>query len=87
MSLYTCRRTDGGFRVVKFDEDVNVLAIYDLELTRSWMNCSCPASGKWTCRHREMIALFQSAGAVDRGQFLDYDSNRWRRPIKGRTRA
>lgn len=82
MSLYTCRETRAGYRVVKFDSDVNVEAVYELERHPKYISCTCFRSDKETCRHRQMLEVFRASGAVDKGRFYDYDLARWRRPLK-----
>lgn len=87
MSLYVCRRVRTGYRVVKFDYDVNVMAVYEIEARRGYYNCPCPASRTFTCRHREMVEIFEDAGAVDRGRFYEYETGQWRRPLRIGARA
>jgi hypothetical protein len=82
--------------MVKFDEGLNVLTVYELTIRRGWISCQCFRANRETCRHRQMIALFVQHDRVDKGWFYDYGSGEWLKPltqnrrrnhaVKGRTR-
>jgi hypothetical protein len=64
------------YRITKFDEDWNVLSSYET----STHGCECPQGHKASCRHREMLVMFQSAGHIDDGWLLDWHTRLWWEP-------
>lgn len=73
MSLYNCKEQGANYQVTKFTPDLEVESSY---LT-STDSCECPAGHRHTCRHRQMLPLFEQKGAT-RGQwFLDFDRKTW----------
>lgn len=83
-SLYNCKSEIDAegierFRITKFDSDMNVQSSYLVEDNGSiskW-RCECPAMGRPTCRHREMLPKFIARGAVNTHWFLDFDRGGW----------
>jgi hypothetical protein len=73
MTLYNCRTDLDGYRITKFDSDMNVESSYHCTDT----TCDCPAGQRPMCRHREMLPAFIGRGAVDKGWFLNYDEGGW----------
>jgi hypothetical protein len=64
------------YRITKFDSDFNVLSSYETNVH----GCQCPQGHKATCRHREMLVMFQSTGHVDDGWLLDWHTRLWWEP-------
>lgn len=81
MELYSMRSTHNGYRMVKFNEDLNVLATYDMPTFAGRLGCSCFQSSKPTCRHRQMAQIFLTFGRVDTGWFLNYEDLEWQPPL------
>src|SRR5712692_5314182 len=87
MTLYSLRTLPSGYAITKFDDDLEVQSTY--VMTRQeipgraigMIRCSCPASGRPTCRHREMVPLFILTNRVDTGWFYDHDAMKWYPPI------
>lgn len=71
MSLYNAKHTPEGIRITKFTEDLDVESSY----ITSTDACDCPAGHKHTCRHRQMLPLFQHR--INTPWFLEYDNNEW----------
>ncbi len=79
--LYGLRTTPQGYRIVKFDEDFNAIAIYEMKLWRGRVDCACFQANKSTCRHREMVTLFNQHNRADKGWFYRYDTGKWLSPL------
>lgn len=80
VSLYNIRTLPGGsYRVAKFDEDIDVLAVYVVTKPGRYYNCNCRAGQRPSCRHREMVIGFLKYNAVDTGLLYDYDNQKWKR--------
>ena len=77
MSLYQIRSRNGDFDVIKFDEDLNHQNTYQLSYSKSRIVCNCPAGYGKTCRHRNMLPVFELERAVDSGRFYDYENKKW----------
>lgn len=71
MSLYNLRTDGDGFRITKFDDDLNPEASYLV----SFAGCECPAGHRDTCRHRKMLPVIKDR--VDSNWFWDFDESRW----------
>ena len=87
-NLYTIRSTsDTTYTVIKFDEDLNpegeIYHISEIGPTGSQMVCTCPAGAKHTCRHRQMLRLFQAEDRIDKGYFYKFDKKLWYPPLTG----
>lgn len=66
------------FIVTKFDEDLTPVDSYHIsELHGGGMICQCPAGSKPTCRHRQMLRLFQAEQRVDSPYIYHYDKKKW----------
>jgi hypothetical protein len=77
-TLYNMRRTPDGYRMVKWDQHLNIEAVYNILYRRGRHYCDCPQGGKGpTCRHRDMIPLFNSRKAIDKGIFYCYETGEW----------
>lgn len=76
--LYSLRAgsSPSEFTVIKLDRDLNPSAMYALNAKV----CTCPAGTRSTCKHRKMLPFFLSAGHVDDGWFLEWDTRLWRGP-------
>ncbi len=82
MSLYQCRSEDGGLRVVKFSDDLEVESVYHLRRNRGRFSCECFAANRPSCRHREMIKVFIETSGIDTGRFYDWDHGKWRPSLR-----
>jgi hypothetical protein len=81
-----------GFEVHKGDLDFNPTGIYHVDHLAK--GCDCFASNKSTCRHREMVKLWQHHGPaaeidgqkftfrqmMEKNYWWEHDRNRW---VKG----
>lgn len=69
----------GIYTVRKFDEGSGILVeTYTVsEITESAMVCTCFAGGRPTCRHRQMLRLFQAEERVGQGWMYKYDAKIW----------
>ena len=77
-SVYNLKKTPDGYRMVKFDEWLNVEAVYEIQYRRGRFYCDCPQGQKApTCKHRDMIPVFCSKKAVDKGKFYCADTGEW----------
>lgn len=81
MSLYSMRSTHSGYRIVKFDDLLNVEAVYEMQAIEGETACSCFQAKRPTCRHRKMFEVFYLNGKIDTGWFLDYDNQEWIAPL------
>lgn len=85
MTLYNLRTTETAFKITKFDSDLNPESSYDISRSGSYeWTCTCPASHRSTCRHRQMVPLM--VDRVDTGWFYNFDSKLWVDPL-GTTQA
>jgi hypothetical protein len=75
MSLYNLRTTELGYRITKFDGDLNIESSYEMYNHSGNFVCTCPAAQRPTCRHRQMID--ELLPKVDRGFFYNYDHKTW----------
>lgn len=85
MILYNLRSTATGFRIAKFDEFMDVEAVYNLTPTGKVgqpFACDCPASQRPSCKHRKMVNRFVLANKQDTDEFYCYETQTWHRPIK-----
>jgi hypothetical protein len=81
---YNLKSTPDGYRMAKFDEFMNVDAVYNITYRRGRFYCDCPQGGKApTCRHRDMVRTFCSHRAVDTGKFYCYDEDQWYPAVEG----
>jgi hypothetical protein len=84
MALYNLKSTPDGYRMVKFDNGLDVVSIYNIQHIRGRFYCDCPAGGKSsTCRHREMISEFTRHKAVNSSRFYDFENKAWIKPVIG----
>jgi hypothetical protein len=73
MSLYNMKENGNGYQITKFDEDLNPENTYHV----GSKSCDCKAGGRPTCRHRQMLPLFQAIGRVNTGWFYDCEGQAW----------
>jgi hypothetical protein len=73
MSLYNMKENGSGYQITKFDEDLNPEATY----STGDVSCNCKAGGRPTCRHRQMLPLFQVTARVNTGWFYDFEGENW----------
>ncbi len=83
-NMYNLRLVSPGhFQMAKFDEALNVLAVYDLTSKGTSYSCNCPASARVVkykpCRHQRMMPFMM--GAVNTQRFYIPDSGSWIEPI------
>jgi hypothetical protein len=78
------KSTPDGYRMVKFDDLLNVEAVYNILYRRKRFYCDCPQGMKAsTCRHRDMINTFCRHKAVNSGKFYCLEEDRWDPPVQG----
>ena len=71
------------YRVAKYRKTSASLGIEESSYTVSrnalanYMFCDCFAGNKGTCRHREMVCIFEDAGEINTGRQYDYDKKKW----------
>lgn len=73
MSLYNVKENGDGYKITKFDEELNPITTY----STGRVSCDCPGGHRPTCRHRQMLPYFQATGRVNTGWFLEFDNNKW----------
>jgi hypothetical protein len=77
MTLYNLRSDGDGYRITKFDNDLNVESSYLL----SEHACECPAGHRSSCRHRQMLPHMLAAGLADSAGFYDFETRQVLVPI------
>ena len=78
MTIYNMKSNGiDSYRLVKFDNSLNVEAVYNLMFYRGRWRCDCPASNRSTCKHREMAPKFIIARKVNKDYFYDYEKGEW----------
>lgn len=70
--LYNCHHDGTEYRITKFN-DGEVESSYLCSTTE----CQCPAGQRPSCRHRLMLPMFISRGAVNSYWFLDFERKGW----------
>lgn len=70
--LYNCHTDGTEWRITKFN-DGEVESSYLCSITE----CQCPAGQRPSCRHRLMLPMFISRGAVNSFWFLDFERKGW----------
>lgn len=85
-NLYTIKSTsDSTYSVAKFDSDLmldgELYHVSEIGPGGANMVCTCPAGGRPTCRHRQMLRLFQAENRVNSGWFYHFDKKQWVKPI------
>lgn len=80
MNLYNITTDDVCLRITNFDNDLNVIKSYELSnLNRNGVwECNCPLYYKPTCKHRQMLQIFQEAKRVDTEWFYNVKEGTWR---------
>jgi len=72
--------TPENWAVTKMTRDWEVEDTYYVNKTVSV--CSCFAGSKPTCRHRQLVGIFQDANAIDSRRAYDFDRGKWIDPPK-----
>jgi len=67
--------TTENWTVVKMDRDWEVEDTY--YISKHVNVCSCFAGSKDTCRHRQMLSIFQVENKVDSREAYDFDKQKW----------
>lgn len=76
LNIYTVLSgTPENWTVVKMDREFEHEDTY--YVSKHVSVCSCFAGSKSTCRHREMVSIFQAENKVDSREAYDYDKKRW----------
>ncbi len=76
--LYNCMSIPMGYRIGKFDGDLNLEAAYHVGL--NGRECDCPAGNKPICKHRKMLPIFKDAEHINDGWFLNWNTRQWAAP-------
>lgn len=85
--LYNCKTTRNGWRMTKFDENIDPVegSSYEMHYMDGVLHCSCPAMARHTCRHRVMFPMFQLADKIDGTWFLEFNNKKdtysWRQYV------
>jgi hypothetical protein len=75
---YNLISTPDGYRMAKFDDLMNVEAVYNILYKRGRFYCDCPQGMKApTCRHRDMVPIFCRHKAVNSGKFYCFEDDTW----------
>jgi hypothetical protein len=70
--------------MVKFDQYLNVEAVYEIQYRRGRFYCDCPQGSKsHTCKHREMVPMFANHKAVNSGRFYCQETGDWEPRVQG----
>jgi hypothetical protein len=87
--IYTIYRSKGSnshFVVQKLDKDYNATGHYTVSIAEAnnekFLFCDCYAGSKETCRHREMLRIFDKAKEIDSGRAYWFDKNIWFDEVK-----
>jgi hypothetical protein len=77
-----------SWKCIKFDRDHEVEGIYVINKiysptapNASILTCGCFAGNKETCRHRQMVEVFDVTHRIDSGWTFDFDKKRWYEPL------
>lgn len=81
MALYSLRTTTEGWRIAKFDKDINPLSTYNLRVDGENIACECPQSSRGHCRHIDIFNEFFLRDRINSGWFYDIDDDMWHPPI------
>ncbi len=73
--------TDMNWDVVKMERDFEPIETY--HVSKHVSVCSCYAGSKDTCRHRQLIGIFETAQAINSRRAYDFDKGKWIDPPKG----
>jgi len=82
-NVYTVNQGSGPtyFEVQKFDEDLNLEGTHHVsEIGMGLYICSCPAGGRTSCRHRDMVRLFCQQQLVGKRWTYHFDKQKWSPP-------
>lgn len=82
MSLYSLRTTREGWRIVKFDNDMNIESEYNLRDGGEVITCECPQSLRGPCRHLKIFDEFVLRERINSGWFYDIDNDMWHEPLE-----
>lgn len=84
--LYNLKGEGQRFTITKFDDDLYPVSTYNIHrpLGPQGLQCDCPASHRYTCRHREMLPLM--AARANTPWFFCYEDKSWHDPT-GEARA
>lgn len=78
--LYNLRAHDHHYTMTKFDDDLNPVKTYRIDLLsdgRVTCNCEAGSHGR-VCRHRKMLPQFLERSRQNTEWMLDYDRAEWR---------
>lgn len=70
--IYNVFTETGGYRVTKWDQDMNIEASY--LVTSS--TCDCPSRNK-PCKHVNLVGVAIAMKTVDTQNFFDPDTAKW----------
>lgn len=73
MSLYNMKHLNDHYEINKFDSDLNPQATYEVSIKE----CNCQAGHRPTCRHRQMLLVFQYSGRINTGWMWEFDDREW----------
>lgn len=71
----------GAFKCTKVEDDkMEVYHLSEVGDRRASIICTCFAGSKPTCRHRQMLRLFQAEDRVGKGWLYHFDNKQWYPP-------
>lgn len=82
---YTIQRTltPQKYRIIKFDKDHNIEAIYKMQENPRKIYCDCPAGWRGReCKHADIFRKFRDNNKISTGWFWNIDSNKWEGPLE-----
>ena len=80
--VYSVRTEGGGYRVTKFNAELNPVSFYHLEDDGETVTCNCPQSNRGPCRHIDILDAFGLyPERVDAGWFYCLDTRDWFSPV------
>ncbi len=77
--LYQIEQLEPGiFKAKKFNADLEFQHEYTLsEVSHDSVICTCFAGARPTCRHRQMLRLFQGLGKIGTREYYDMGNDTW----------
>lgn len=72
---YRLETTPVGHRIIKYDIAANEESRYDIIEMEGYVNCTCPAGSRPSCRHRDMLP--DMLERVDTQWFWEYPGGIW----------
>ena len=67
------------YTIVKFENSflLPTRDVYTVRVYGNTLNCDCPAGRRPSCKHRDMIKIFQDRDAINKMMFYTYETGEW----------